>query len=94
MGEVDKVELAIGSEGVVYTIQEWSCEFEVSFTCATDNGFALVADVEEFFLLGALQQLLLEKPKSNPIAHLPTLVELEQKSRIYIRLGYPWRLSP
>jgi hypothetical protein len=72
--EVDEIEFAIGSEGVVDAIEEGSCEFEVRIACAADNGFAFVAGVEKLLLFSPLQQLFLKEAKSDPIPYLPALV--------------------
>lgn len=87
MGEVEEIEAAIGGEGVMEGVEKGRCELESSITCTADDGLALIAGIEELLLLRPLQQLLLEEPEGNTVAQLPTLIQLEQKPRIYIRLG-------
>lgn len=93
MWEIDEVEFAIGSKGVVHFIDKWSSKLERSLTGTANDVLSLIAGIQEILLLHPLQHFLLQIPKSYPVAHLPTLIQLEQKPGIDICLRYALGIS-
>jgi len=93
MWEINEVEFAIGSKGVVHLIDKWSSKLERSLAGTANDVLSLIAGIQEVLLLYPLQHFLLQIPKSYPVAHLPALIQLEQKPGIDICLRYALSLS-